>query len=363
MSKLPKYCLVDVGNLVHRAKHVIRDYEDFDDCVGMTLTIVFQSMRKVYEKFNATHCVACFDSYSWRKAHYPEYKANRNRGEQTPEEAEHHDIIIRVLQDLQDFLTRFTNVTVLEGRGIEADDFIARWVQIHDDPIFSHVIISADGDFKQLVGDNVELYNPISNTLYRKSGVYFQDGKRPKRGEPLVQLYHDTWKVRMRRNKVKKDIEIELNDGRREIKTIEEVVEGPEIFDAEWELFLKCIRGDSSDNIKAAFPRIHETVLRQAFADKGGEKWNNVINGFFKLGDENKPVRPLYDRNRMLIDLKAQPEEIKEKIDDSIYEAMQKDRKQLVQAYFIKFCNKYRLVNLSRQADSITGILASPYNV
>lgn len=356
-----RFVLIDVNNLVHRAKHVVRNYEDFDDCVGQTLTIVFQSLRKSYEKFEATHCVACFDSYSWRKRHYPEYKANRNKVDQSPKDAEEHEIIIRVLRDLHDFLERFTNVTVLEAPAIEADDFIARWVSVHDDEAFSHIIISADGDFKQLVASNVELYNPINNTLFTTSGVYFQDGKRPRRGELTIDRFGETWKVRMKKVKVKREITRTEPDGTVKKEVHDEYMERPEVFDPAWELFLKCIRGDSSDNIKPSFPRAREDKLREAYADRGGIKWNNLINGFFKVGDENRAVRPLYDRNRMLIDLKAQPDEVKAQIDGAIYDAMQKERKQMVQAYFIKFCNRYRLPNLVKQAESITGILASPY--
>lgn len=348
------YCLIDANNLCHRAKHVIRDWDDMEVVVGQVLTIVFQSLRKSYDKFKASHCIVCFDSYSWRKDYYPEYKANRNKIERSPKDIEAHEIIIRVLNDLHDFFSRYTNVTVLEHYGIEADDFIARWVEVHDDPAFSHIIISADSDFKQLVAPNVELYNPIQSTLYRNDGILFQDGKRPKRGEPLVSLYGDMWKIRLKRQKISRTVGENI---------ITEYADLPEVFDPQWELFFKCIRGDSSDNIKPAFPRIREDKLREAFADRGGEKWNNVINGFFRVGEENRAVRPLYERNRMLIDLKMQPDDIKEKIDLAIIDALQKDRKQLVQAYFIKFCNKYRLPNLTKQANTFMGILASPYDI
>lgn len=342
--------IVDVSNICHRALHVIRNFETFDDRLGQTITIVFQSLRKVYERFGAKHCVMCFDSSSWRKDVYPEYKANRNRQERTEEDQQQHEIVVRVLKDLHYFFTNFTNVTVLESRGIEADDFIARWTEVHDDPVFKHIIISADSDFKQLVRGNVELYNPISNTLYANGRILFQDGKRPKRDEPTQYAYGETWKIKTKQVKQK------ALDGQ-----IDYVTE-PELFDPDWALFLKVMRGDSSDNIKAAFPRVREERLRKAFANRGGEEWNNLINDSFTVGDDTRKVRPLYERNKSLIDLKAQPDEIKERIDQAMAEAMVKPKKMMVQVYFLKFCNGYRLPNLAKQADAITGILASPYD-
>ena len=166
-----KFAIIDVNNLVHRAKHTVSNYDSFDACVAMTLDRLFGSLRKVYEKFGAEHCVACFDSYSWRKDVFPDYKGDRDY-DSSPIKLEEREIIKEVLINLQRFLVEHTNVTVLSRKGVEADDFIARWVQLHDDPEFTHIIVSADGDFKQLVREGVELFNPISYTLYTTDGVY-----------------------------------------------------------------------------------------------------------------------------------------------------------------------------------------------
>lgn len=337
MAKL-KFCIVDVNNLVHRSKHVVRHYNSFDDCVGLTLTIVFNSLKKSYEKFGAGHCVACFDSYSWRKEVYSEYKAARADKDFSPKKQEESEIIKRVLVDLKKFLEEYTNVTVLEAPSIEADDFIARWVQLHDDPIFEHTIISADGDFKQLVRKGVELYNPIHNVLYTVDGVFYQDGRKPRKNQRTVRRHGEDWKIKLDKKNGK-----------------------PEKFDPEWELFYKCIRGDSSDSIKPAYPRVRETRMRKAFEDRGGLEWNNFINSTWGSGTKKQNVRERYELNKTLIDLTAQPEEVKHKIDKAISEAMDKEKKQLVGAYFGKFCSKYRLNKLMSQSSSITQILSAPY--
>ena len=337
-----KFAIIDINNLVHRSKHVIQNYDSFDECVGLVLTIVFNSIKKTYDRFGAEHCVACFDSYSWRKGLYEGYKANREKdfNNLSPQKIEEHQIIKTVLNDLRYFLKDFTNVTVLDAESIEADDFVARWVQLHDDEVFNHVIISGDGDFKQLVTNNVELFNPLTpNKLYTLEGIFIFDGKKAGKGL-TVQKHGQTWKVQMN-NKTSK----------------------PETFEPQWELFKKCIRGDSSDNIKSAFPRVRETRMRKAWEDKGGLEWNNFINEMWGPEDARQSVRKRYDMNRKLVDLTQQPEHIISIMDNAMFEALKKERKQMVGTYFTKFCSRYRLNNLLNQADSVVRILSSPYDI
>ena len=331
-----KFAIVDVNNLVHRSKHVVSSYESFDACVAMTLTILFGSLRKSYEKFGAEHCVACFDSYSWRKDVFADYKGDRERDD-SPVKLEEREIIKEVLIKLQEFLREHTNVTVLSAEGIEADDFIARWVQLHDDPSFTHVIISADGDFKQLVRDGVELFNPIQNVLYTTDGVFFDDGNRPKKTQETVERHGQKWKI-----KYKKGTDI------------------PEVVEPEWELFEKCIRG-RKNNLRTAWPRVTTKKMRAAFDDRGGPVWNDFINAIWGEADARQSVRARYDFNRKLLDLRLQPPEVIEVMDLTINESIEKKKRTMVGAWFAKFCGKYRLVKLVDQAAPITRLLAAPY--
>lgn len=334
-----KFAIIDANNLVHRSKHVVKDYGNFDDAVGLVLTIVFNSMKKSYEKFGCEHAVVCFDSYSWRKDHYQEYKGDR------PEKDEKYKIIVKVLKDFREFLEKCTNVTVLEGDGIEADDFVARWTQVHDDPSFEHIIISADGDFKQLVREGVELYDPIRFHLYTKEGIFFQDGKKVGRATKTVEKHGQTWKVKTEKDSDK-----------------------PMKFDPEWEIFKLCIRG-KKNNMLPSWPGVHETKMWDAFNDRGGVKWNNFINSSWKAPDaDGKPtvtveVRPRYDMNLLLTDLRRQPEDIIEKIDDTINKALDKERKRMVGAYFTKFCAKYRLPKLAQNPYALVALLSAPYDI
>jgi len=336
---MTRYCLVDYNNLIQRAKHVVNQYENIDEYVSMTMTIVFNSMRKAFNKFKADHAVICMDAYSWRKEIYPEYKANRKNRDVTPEDIEKHEATKRVMRELGAFLKNYTNVTVLEEFGIEADDFIARWVQRHSDEKSDHVIISADGDFKQLVCENVELFNPLSDTMYTHYGVFYQDGRRPGRDSETIDRYGETWRIKLDK------------------KTGE-----PEMFDPKWELFEKCVRGDISDNIKSAYPRVSTTKMRNAFAARESGNaldWNNFLNE--EWGDNKVRVGDRIEFNKSLIDLTYQPEDVIKYMDDVIDRETVKEQRKMVAVYFQKLCGKYRLERVSQNSSMIVPLLSRPY--
>ena len=72
-------------------------------------------------------------------------------------------------------------------------------------------------------------------------------------------------------------------------------------------------------------------------------------------------VRDAFERNRGLIDLTAQPQDIKDAVDQRIRESVRIETTPNVGIYFMKFCGRYDLVKLSSQADSYAAWLNSPY--
>lgn len=354
-----KFCIVDMSNLIHRARHAVgnqyaasRPYDPFGETshidsdevrVGMIFNTVFQGLLNAFQRFDCDHCVAAFDARSWRRDHLDSYKANRRNKERTPSEQHDQELVAGAIDELRDFLKEFTNVTVLYADKAEADDMIARWVQLHDDPSFEHVIVSADGDFKQLVRDGVVLFDPMMTTqrgqrLYTTDGVFYYDGRKAAKGDQIVEIHGQKWKVKI------------------DSKTKE-----PEKFDPEWELFYKCIRGDESDNISPAWPRVYTSKMRKAY-EGGVEEWNNFINATWERGDQKYSVRELYERNRTLIDLRRQPPEVVDEFDMAIADALDTERTRMVGAYFAKFCAKYKLNKLASRADQFTSMLAKSYD-
>lgn len=324
------YILVDAANMFFRAKHVVRG-DDIDTKIGMAMHIIFSSVNKAWRDFEGTHVVFCFEGRSWRKDFYTPYKANRKeaRDKLTPAQQEEDKKFFEALDEFQTFLHDRTNVTVLQAQGCEADDFIARWIQSH--PQDKHVIISSDSDFYQLLSGNVSQYNGISNQHITVKGIFNDKGK------PVLDK-----------------------------KTGEQKVIG----DPSWLLFEKCIRGDSSDNVFSAYPGArkigtkNKIGMKEAFEDREGMgfNWNNfMLQRWTDHNDEEHVVRDDYKRNQTLIDLTAQPDEIKTTLDEAIVEAVQAEHKRQVGLHFMRFCGKNNLIRVGDNADDHARYLGASY--
>jgi 5'-3' exonuclease len=222
-----------------------------------------------------------------------------------------------------------TNVSVLREPNAEADDLIARFIHLH--PNDTHYIISSDTDYVQLIAENVFQYNGVSNELIRLDG-YFKDN-----GKPV------------------------LDKKTKEPKLLE---------DPQYLLFKKCMRGDSTDNVFSAYPGVREkgsknkVGLIEAYADrnKQGFNWNNMmLQRWLDHNGEEQRVRDCYERNRTLIDLTAQPQEVKDKVDSSIRTGVRTTTTPQVGVHFMKFCGKYELNKISENAEAYAKWLNSPY--
>ena len=138
----------------------------------------------------------------------------------------------------------------------------------------------------------------------------------------------------------------------------------------EWLLFEKCMRGDSSDNVFSAFPGVrvkgtkNKVGLTEAFEDrsKQGYAWNNIMLQRWTDPDgAEHRVLDDYERNRMLIDLTAQPVEIKQAVDNSICSMISHKDIGQVGIRFMKFCGKYELTKASESAEQYARWLNETY--
>ena len=306
------YILVDTANTFFRARHVIRG--DADIKVGMAFHITFNSIKKAWNDFEGKHVVFCLEGRSWRKDYYKPYKANRaeTRAAMTVKEAEEDKLFWEAFDEFKKFITEKTNCTVLQHNQLEADDLIAGFIADHPDD--SHVIISTDSDFHQLIADNVKQYNGVAETLTTIEGIFDKKGKMVK----------DT------KTGLPKDIP-----------------------NPEWILFEKCMRGDSSDNVFSAYPKVRKNKLEEAFKDRSnkGFAWNNLMlqRWVDHNGGEHRVLDDYY-RNRQLIDLKAQPEDIKSFIKETITTNAVPKTVDQVGIRLLKFCQLY---DMKRMIDSI----------
>jgi hypothetical protein len=141
--------------------------------------------------------------------------------------------------------------------------------------------------------------------------------------------------------------------------------------DPEWLLFEKCMRGDTSDNIFSAYPGVREkgtknkVGLRDAFADRAnkGYNWNNLMLQRWTdhEGAEHR-VLDDYNRNVVLCDLKAQPEDVKAIIKETINSATTAEKNiPQVGVRLLKFCAAYDLQKISEQVQSYADPLNARY--
>ena len=325
------YILVDTANTFFRARHVING--DADIKLGMAFHITLNSIKKAWQDFGGSHVVFCLEGRSWRKDHYKPYKAQRaaSRAAHTEREAEEERVFWEAFDTFKEFVTEKTNCTVMQHPRLEADDLIAGWIQSH--PNDDHVIISTDTDFVQLIAPNVKQYNGVSEITITHEGYFDAKGKR-------------------------------VID-----KKTQEVKAAP---DPQWLLFEKCMRGDTSDNVFSAYPGVREkgtknkVGLREAYGDRDskGYNWNNMMLQRWTdhEGQEHR-VKEDYERNQTLIDLSAQPDEIKTIIAETIAVATGANKNvSQVGIRLMKFCNLYDLKKIADQAQAYAEPLNARYS-
>jgi len=316
-----RYVLIDTANMFFRARHGAFRAADAWEKIGFALHITLMAVNKMARRFEADHVVFALEGRSWRKDFYAPYKRNRAvaRAALTETEAEEDKMFWETYDELTKYLSTRTNCSVIRHATAEADDVIARWIALH--PEDQHTIVSSDTDFVQLVAANVQQYNGITDELITLEGTY--DAK----GNAVVD------------------------------KKTKQPKATP---DPAWLLFEKCMRGDSSDNVFSAYPGVRErgtknkVGLREAYADRDrkGYNWNNLMLQRWTDPDgvEHR-VLDDYERNRVLIDLTAQPDEVKAVVDAAIREQVSHRDVGQVGVRFMQFCGKYELNRCSESAE------------
>jgi hypothetical protein len=104
--------------------------------------------------------------------------------------------------------------------------------------------------------------------------------------------------------------------------------------------------------------------LIEAYADrnKQGFSWNNMmLQRWVDPDGVEHCVRNDYERNRVLIDLSAQPQEIKDAVDTQIASCLNTAHVSGVGFHLLKFCGKYELNKISEFSDQYTKWLNQSY--
>lgn len=296
---------IDMSNILHKTFYV-HAQTPTEELIPLAYHASLQTLNKYHKLIKPTKTIFVFDRGNWRKAYTQSevclsgklYKGQR-RQNMTPSQKKRYEAFQGFINDFEQLMRDHTSIVCLAGDGLEADDLIAGVCQTFTtaDKI---CIVSADKDMMQLLQhSNVQLIDPATG-----------------KNRTLADWNHD----------------------------------------AKYFLFEKCLRGDLGDNVQSAYPRIRKTRIDEAYADPFkrinmfNETWTNQSSVTFTVKD-------LFEENRLLMDLSAQPECVRNKIDDVITYEMENSGK-YSHFHFLRFLGKYELKNLAKQLENFIPLLS-----
>ncbi len=302
-----KYLLFDMSNLLYRT-FFAHTQEDDTTIAGLASHSALVTLNKYFREYKPHKVVAAFDRPSWRKDYTASeecvskkpYKGNR-RQTMTPSEKLKYEQFCAHLNDFETLITDYTTIISLAAAKLEADDLMAGFVQVQTlDPTNEIIIISQDKDMIQLLRfPNVRVVDPATG----------------------------------------KDRTLAEWDN-----------------DADYFMFLKCIRGDPGDNVQSALPKIRETRIKKAYTDTFERA--NLMNETWKGPNDNEfMVKKLYKENQLLMDLQMQPDDIQRLIVQTVVKAVKNPGK-FSYFQFLQFLGKYELKKVAEQADSFVPLLS-----
>ena len=181
--------LIDGSAFIFRAYHALPPLTRKSDGLPVGAVSGFVNMLQRYVESNngadaATHVAVIFDkgSHTFRNDMYDLYKANRDA---MPED-------LRPQMPLTRTATKAFNIACEEVEGFEADDIIATLAHQGRNAGGRVTIVSSDKDLMQLVGDGVEMLDPMKNKRIDSDGVVEKFGVRPNRVVDVQALAGDS---------------------------------------------------------------------------------------------------------------------------------------------------------------------------
>lgn len=304
-----KYLLFDASNILYRTfyAHV---GEDDTVIAGLAAQAAIITLNKYFKIYSPDKVIMCFDRRSWRKDYTASeqcisgkpYKGHR-RKDQTEKQRIKYENFLNHLSEFEDMVKNYTSIIVLAKDGLESDDLIAGVIQVVavQEPESEFVIISADKDFIQLLKHaNVRLIDPATG-----------------------------------------------ND-----RTLEEWNN-----DAHYFMFEKCIRGDATDNVQSAYPRIRKTRIKKAYEDDY-EKTNIMMTKWSNQEEKEFLVKDLFEENKILMDLEAQPDNIQLEIIKTVMHGM-KNPGEFSYFKFLGYLGKYKMKRLAEHVEIYVPLLSS----
>lgn len=299
------YLLFDISNLLYRCFYSQKN-DDEVTINGMAIHIALTTLNKYFKQYIPhKRVVMAFDCGSWRKQYVidncvttKEYKGNR-RQNMTQSQLAKYESFKTHLNEFEQMMRSYTTILTLSGPNLEADDLIAGFVQMHPDD--NIVIITADSDMAQLFKhQNVNIVSPITD--------------KPQKLD-------------------------KFNN------------------DPEYYLYQKCIRGDSTDNIPSAYPRVKQTRIEKSYNDLF-ERANLMKETWTDQNKKVMSVERMFKDNQALIDLEKQPQDIRDLIFSTIENEL-KVNKHFSLFHILKFLGRNELVKIKDNIDLYIPLLST----
>lgn len=308
--------VVDANNILYRSFHGAME-EDVMTTVSRCHQSALISMQYLFKKYKASDIILAFDDGSWRKVHtapenedrvtHLKYKGGRRKNK-TDDELARLAIFDQHVKEFYKMMKEHSNICCVRSKFIEADDIIAVFIQ--DRPHEKHIILSRDNDYLQLL---------------RQPNVFIIDPQTEKE------------------------------------KTLQEWD-----YDADFFITEKCIRGEGKekDNVLSSYPRLRSSKIKEAMTDP--YKFNEIMQHEFEVEFINEETglfekkkyltSDVFKENQLLMDLRMQPEGIREITRNAIDEALN-NRGKYYRHEFLRYCGKYGLEDVAKDLDRYVPLL------
>ena len=156
--------LIDLSQIMVASTMMSMGKDRTEVDIDMVRHMVLNSLRMYRSKYHKEYgeLVLCCDGrHSWRREHFPQYKASRKSNREA--DSKDWTQIFGCLDTIKSELKEFFPYKYIEIEDAEADDIIGFLAKTQGIPI---MIISGDKDFIQLqVKENVKQYSPITKKM------------------------------------------------------------------------------------------------------------------------------------------------------------------------------------------------------
>ena len=178
------FIIIDGSSYLYRAFYALPNLKTSSGLNSGAIHGFANMLNRIVNEFKPKHLLMVFDAKgkNFRHELYDQYKANR--GSMPSELSEQTGAIID--------LVKAYGITVVQEKGVEADDVIATAVKQFDVKNTRIIISSGDKDLAQLVNKNVVLINSFDSKILDQEGVKEKFGVNPNQIFDYLCLVGDT---------------------------------------------------------------------------------------------------------------------------------------------------------------------------